>query len=205
LQRRTPSLAVCLPAHIQVSDADVDAAYHQLAGRCGVLDPAVAVRSSALDEDSAAASFAGQHETFLNVRGLAELHAAIERCLESLHAPHALAYRRARGLAASDARLAVLVQQLVLAEASGVLFSANPMTGARGEAVVTTNCGRHRAAAGLRHGRRGRKCAERLRRRSARMQRVRPPAGKDATAFRQAGGRVQDWVRFELAPKWIGS
>jgi pyruvate,water dikinase len=108
---------------------------------CGVPDLAVAVRSSALDEDGSAASFAGQHETFLNVRGLAELHVAIERCLQSARSPRALAYRRDRGLGVSDARLTVLVQQLVIAEASGVVFSANPMTGARGEAVVTTSWG----------------------------------------------------------------
>jgi phosphoenolpyruvate synthase/pyruvate phosphate dikinase len=131
----------CLPAHGQVRDADIDAAYHEFSVASGVADPAVAVRSSALDEDGAAASFAGQHETFLNVRGLTELHAAIQRCQESVRAPRALAYRRERGLTASDARMAVLVQQLVFAEASGVLFSANPMTGARGEAVVTISWG----------------------------------------------------------------
>ena len=97
------------------------------------------MRSSAVDEDGAGASFAGQHETFLNVRGLAELHVAVERCRESGLAPRALAYRRERGLAASDARLAVFVQQLVLADASGVLFSANPINGDRGNAVVTTS------------------------------------------------------------------
>lgn len=131
----------CLPVHMQVSEPDIHAAYAELAARCSVAEPAVAVRSSALDEDGAAASFAGQHATFLNVHGLAELRTAIERCLESIHAPRVLAYRRGRGLAASDARLAILVQQLVLAEASGVLFSANPMTGARGEVVVTTSWG----------------------------------------------------------------
>jgi phosphoenolpyruvate synthase/pyruvate phosphate dikinase len=130
----------CLPASVRVSDTDIDAAYYELAA-CSGAEPAVAVRSSALDEDGASASFAGQHDTFLNVRGLAELHAAIERCLESLHAPRAMAYRRERGLTASDVRMAVLVQQLVFAEASGVLFSANPINGARGEAVVTTSWG----------------------------------------------------------------
>jgi phosphoenolpyruvate synthase/pyruvate phosphate dikinase len=100
----------CLPAHRQLSDAEIDEAYRELAACCGVADPAVAVRSSALDEDGAAASFAGQHESFLNVRGLTELHAAIERCLESVHAPRALAYRRERGFAASEARLRGLLR-----------------------------------------------------------------------------------------------
>jgi phosphoenolpyruvate synthase/pyruvate phosphate dikinase len=132
---------VCLPGHVQVSDVDIEEAYCEMGARCGVLEPAVAVRSSALDEDGVANSFAGQHETLLNVRGLAELHTAVERCQESVRAPRALAYRRERGLTASAARLAVLVQQLVFAEASGVLFSANPMTGSRGEAIVTTSWG----------------------------------------------------------------
>ena len=131
----------CLPAHVQVSDADIEEAYREMGARCGIVEPAVAVRSSALDEDGVANSFAGQHETLLNVRGLAELHTAVERCQESVRAPRALAYRRERGLTASDTRLTVLVQQLVFAEASGVLFSANPMTGSRGEAIVTTSWG----------------------------------------------------------------
>jgi len=131
----------CLPAQAQLSCADITLAYRELADRCGTPDPAVAVRSSALDEDSSTTSFAGQYETFLNVRGLEELHDALERCLASLHAPRALAYRRALGLAESDTGLPVLVQQPVPADASGVLFSANPMSGSRAEAVVTTSWG----------------------------------------------------------------
>jgi pyruvate,water dikinase len=88
----------CLPASVRVSDTDIDAAYYELAA-CFGAEPAVAVRSSAIDEDGASASFAGQHDTFLNVRGLADLHAAIERCLESPRAPrHGLPSRaRPRG------------------------------------------------------------------------------------------------------------
>ncbi len=71
----------CLPAQAQLSRADITLAYRELADRCGTPDPAVAVRSSALDEDSSTTSFAGQYETFLNVRGLEELHDALERCL----------------------------------------------------------------------------------------------------------------------------
>jgi phosphoenolpyruvate synthase/pyruvate phosphate dikinase len=116
-------------------------AYARLAERCGVSRPAVAVRSSAIDEDGAGASFAGQHETILNVVGEDALLAAVARCWRSLHAAGALAYRAERGLTTEGIRLAVLVQQLVHAEAAGVLFTANPVSGNRAEALLTTNYG----------------------------------------------------------------
>lgn len=101
---------------------------------------AVAVRSSAVDEDGALTSFAGVHETFLNVRGDGALLMAIERCLESFFSPRALAYRHERG--AFDAvRMAVLVQQQIVSDVSIVAFSANPVTAARDEIVVTASWG----------------------------------------------------------------
>jgi phosphoenolpyruvate synthase/pyruvate phosphate dikinase len=121
--------------------ARVGDAYDALARRCGVADPPVAVRSSAVDEDGDGASFAGQHETYLNVRGLERVAAAIARCRASLWLPRALAYRRERAVAIGGARLAVLVQQLVPAEVSGVLFTANPVSLARDEVVLTASWG----------------------------------------------------------------
>ena len=118
-------------------------AYAALADRCGVAEPAVAVRSSALDEDGALTSFAGQHETYLNVTGLAAIEAAVDRCRASSRSHRALAYRVAQGLGADveDARLVVLVQQLVVADVSAVLFSANPISGDLDEIVVTASWG----------------------------------------------------------------
>ena len=104
-------------------------------------DPPVAVRSSAADEDSGGASFAGQHETYLNVRGADNVATSVARCWRSLWLPRALSYRREQGLSVEGARLAVLVQQLVPAQMSGVLFSANPVTSARDEAVLTVSWG----------------------------------------------------------------
>jgi phosphoenolpyruvate synthase/pyruvate phosphate dikinase len=71
---------------------------------------------------------AGQHEPYLNVRGVDVVGRAVARCSLSLYAPHALAYRREHGIAVAGARLAVLVQRLVRADASAVVFSANPVT-----------------------------------------------------------------------------
>jgi pyruvate,water dikinase len=94
-----------------------------------------------LDEDGGVASFAGQHQTILNVVGADALEKAIVRCWRSLHDERALAYRAQHGLSVEGARLAVLVQQLVPAEAAGVLFSANPVTNRRDEAIVTASYG----------------------------------------------------------------
>jgi phosphoenolpyruvate synthase/pyruvate phosphate dikinase len=118
-------------------------AYAALAARCGIADPPVAVRSSALDEDGALTSFAGQHDTYLNVTGLAAVAAAVAACRASAHAPRALAYRQAQGLdkVVEDGRLVVLVQQLVVADVAAVLFSANPVSGDTGEVVITASWG----------------------------------------------------------------
>jgi pyruvate,water dikinase len=121
--------------------AQVRAAYAALAERCGFAAPAVAVRSSALDEDGGAASFAGQHQTTLNVLGADPLEQAIVRCWRSLHEERALAYRAQHSLSVEGARLAVLVQQLVPAEAAAVIFTANPVTNRQDEAIVTASYG----------------------------------------------------------------
>jgi len=119
----------------------VTAAYHRLGEVTGVADPPVAVRSSAIDEDGADASFAGQHDTYLGVSGADQVWWAIARCAASFGGDRALAYRRRAGLAGPPERAAVLVQWLVPADASGVVFSANPVTGARDEIVVNAAFG----------------------------------------------------------------
>jgi len=119
----------------------VAAAYRRLGAVAGVADPPVAVRSSATDEDGAGASFAGQHDTYLGVSGVDQVWWAIARCASSFAGDRALAYRRRAGLAAPPGRAAVLVQLLVPADASGVVFSANPVTGARDEIVVNAAFG----------------------------------------------------------------
>ena len=87
----------------------------------------VAVRSSATAEDAADTSFAGQQETILGVEGGDRLIAAVERCWRSLDTERAAAYRARQGVDAAGLAMAVVVQQLVPAEAAGVLFTRDPM------------------------------------------------------------------------------
>ena len=129
-----------LPAPL--SEAVVEA-YRTLAVRTGSPTPRVAVRSSAIDEDGSAASFAGQHATFLNVSGEEGLLAAIVNCAASAGSETARAYREAREVHPESAvpTIAVLVQLLVEADAAFVAFSANPVTGVRDEVVINASWG----------------------------------------------------------------
>ncbi|MDQ2654752.1 MAG: PEP-utilizing enzyme [Chloroflexota bacterium] len=110
--------------------AEIATAYATLGER------AVAVRSSATAEDLPGLSFAGQQETLLNVRGGEAVRDAVRRCWASLWTARAIGYRRQMNVPADDVAMAVVVQQMVPAEMAGVLFTANPTTGARGELVV---------------------------------------------------------------------
>lgn len=116
-------------------------AYRDLGGAQGTSDPAVAVRSSAVDEDGSEASFAGQHDTFLHLRGLAAVEAAVLRCWRSAASQRALHYRRQRGLSPEGTGLAVLVQLMVAADVAFVAFSVDPVDGRRDRAVINANWG----------------------------------------------------------------
>jgi pyruvate,water dikinase len=105
-----------------------------------------AVRSSATGEDSATASFAGQHDTYLNVPAAAVLD-GIRRCWVSLFGERAVTYRLRSGVDHRDVRMAVVIQQMVAPDAAGTMFTADPVTSNRrvvsieaafglGEAVV---------------------------------------------------------------------
>ncbi|HLI08903.1 MAG TPA: PEP/pyruvate-binding domain-containing protein [Ktedonobacteraceae bacterium] len=109
---------------------------------------AVAVRSSATAEDMAGASFAGQQETYLNVQGEERLLAAVRRCWASLWTARAMAYREQKGIGAEQVSIAVIVQQMVQAEASGILFTVNPLTGAGNEMVINAAWGLGEAVVG---------------------------------------------------------
>jgi len=100
-----------------------------------------AVRSSAVDEDGAGASFAGQHETYLNIVGADAILQAVTRCWESARSERALEYRRQQGLSVERVQLAVLVQQLIASDVSAVVFSANPVTGNRDEVMINASWG----------------------------------------------------------------
>lgn len=105
------------------------------------LDPSgqapVAVRSSATAEDLADASFAGQQDTYLGVRGVESVIAHIARCWGSLFTPHAIGYRRRFDVAVDDLAMAVVVQTMVDAAAAGVMMSLDPVTGDRSTVFIS--------------------------------------------------------------------
>lgn len=98
--------------------------------------PRFAVRSSAVGEDGSAASYAGLHETELDVAP-GDIPGAVRRCWASLWSPAAIAYRHRRDLSAADAAMAVVVQALVPAAASAVVFTRHPVTGRDDQLVLT--------------------------------------------------------------------
>jgi pyruvate,water dikinase len=101
----------------------------------------VAVRSSGTAEDLAGASFAGLHDTFLDVRGAGELVRAVRDCWASLWTARALAYRHDKGFDHLAEGIAVVVQIMVESECSGVMFTANPVSGVNDEFVVNAAWG----------------------------------------------------------------
>ena len=122
---------------------EIREAYRELSRRSGVAEAAVAVRSSATAEDLPDASFAGQQETFLNVRGERELMDACRRCYASLFTDRAIAYRVAKGFDHMEVALSIGVQQMVRSDlaGSGVMFSIDTETGFPRAAVINAAWG----------------------------------------------------------------
>ncbi|MYK45170.1 MAG: hypothetical protein F4029_02965 [Gammaproteobacteria bacterium] len=108
----------------------------------------VAVRSSANAEDLPDLSFAGQHDTYLNVRGVEAVIKAVCNCWASLWTERAIGYRHENGIDHQAVAMAVVVQRMVASEVSGVLFTANPTTGDRTEIVVNASFGLGEAIVG---------------------------------------------------------
>ena len=125
-----------LPAPVATA---VEAAYGQLSVTYGEEATDVAVRSSATAEDLPTASFAGQQETFLNVRGREALDRAIRGCMASLFTDRAIVYRAQRGFAHRDVALSVGVQKMVRSDlgSAGVIFTLDPESGFRDVVLVT--------------------------------------------------------------------
>jgi rifampicin phosphotransferase len=113
-------------------------AYQQLAHDAPL---AVAVRSSATAEDLPFASFAGQQDTLLNIISFDGLLDAVRRCWASLWNDRAVSYRASNSIDPRTVRLAVVVQRMVNATVAGVLFTANPLTGRRRQAVIDASPG----------------------------------------------------------------
>src|SRR5262249_1262008 len=118
----------------------VKAAYSALASDESANLP-VAVRSSATAEDLPGLSFAGQQDTYLNIVGPDALIEAVKSCWASLWTARAIGYRARSGIAPDDVSLAVVVQAMIPSEVSGIAFTANPLTGHRGEIAIDASFG----------------------------------------------------------------
>ena len=118
----------------------VKSAYRDLAGGMDANHP-VAVRSSANAEDLPGLSFAGQQETYLNVRGEEAVVAAVKNCWASLWTAQAISYRHQNGIDQDSVAMAVVVQRMVPSEVSGILFTANPASGERSEIIINGSFG----------------------------------------------------------------
>jgi len=121
----------------------IESAYQRMGRETGEDDPAVAVRSSAAGEDSAEASFAGQQETYLWVRGLADVELAVRRCWASYFSAQALSYRArlSGGHGIGTVGMSVGVQQMVDASVAGVMFTRSPTTNDRSIIAIEAGLG----------------------------------------------------------------
>ena len=119
----------------------IRAAYAELCSRCGEADLPVAVRSSATCEDQPDASFAGEHDTYLWVRGGDAVAAGVLRCWASLFTDRGIAYRLERGYGRATVAMSVGVQQMVRPRAAGVTFTLNPLNGDRSQIAIDASWG----------------------------------------------------------------
>lgn len=120
---------------------DVAAAITEAYERLGGSDVAVAVRSSATAEDAADASFAGQQETYLWIRGAAEVRRHVVRCWASLFTQRAIDYRSRISVPLEGLAMGVVVQQMVPAEAAGVIMTLHPVSGDRSQIYIESAFG----------------------------------------------------------------
>ena len=119
----------------------VKTAYKELCKTLNMKEVSVAVRSSATAEDLPDASFAGQQETYLNIKGADDLIAKIIKCWSSLFTPRAIFYRNEKGFPHDKVLISVGVQKMVNSRAAGVIFTINPVTGDSEELVIEGNYG----------------------------------------------------------------
>jgi len=127
-----------MPEEIQKA---IKKAYEELGKKTGASQAFVAVRSSATAEDLPGASFAGQQETYLNVRETKNLIEKTVKCWSSLFTPRAIFYRTEKGFRHEDVLISVGVQKMVNSETAGVTFTINPVTGKENEIVIEANWG----------------------------------------------------------------
>lgn len=122
-------------------EEEIKRAYAQFAEEIGVENPEVAVRSSATAEDLPDASFAGQQDTYLHIRGEEELLNHIRSCWASLWTSRAIYYREKQNFDHFNVSLSVVVQKMVNSEKSGVMFTANPINNSKDEMMINASWG----------------------------------------------------------------
>jgi len=145
--RRIRELILSKPMPRDVEEA-IRAAYRELGRRLKIEEPLVAVRSSASAEDLPEASFAGQQDTYLNVRGEDKVVEKVKACWASLFTARAIAYREDKGIDHLKVAMAVVVQKMVNSRSSGVMFTIHPTTGNRDVVVIESSWGLGEAIVG---------------------------------------------------------
>ncbi|MEM3521893.1 MAG: phosphoenolpyruvate synthase [Candidatus Bathyarchaeia archaeon] len=115
--------------------------YRKLSERVSIPQVSVAVRSSATAEDLPDASFAGQQETFLNIKGEDEVIKSVHKCWSSLFTPRAIFYRTSKGFQHEKVLISVGVQRMVNAKAAGVMFTLHPATGDTSKIIIESTWG----------------------------------------------------------------
>lgn len=143
LERASASIREAIeaqPFSLKMEDAIAEG-YRKLSVRCCMPAVPVAVRSSATAEDSPGASFAGQQDTYLWIRGADEVLSHIRRCLSSLFTARAIGYRAARGFHHDDVAISVGVQKMAQSSTAGVMFTLHPGNGDRSVIVIDSNYG----------------------------------------------------------------
>jgi len=143
LERTSASIRAAIeaqPFSTQLEDL-VAENYRQLSVRCGLPAVPVAVRSSATAEDLPGASFAGQQDTFLWIRGADEVLEHMRRCISSLYTGRVIAYRASRGYSDEQLAISVGVQKMANSYAAGVMLTIHPANGDRSVMVIDSNFG----------------------------------------------------------------
>jgi len=143
LERASASIREAIeaqPYSLEMEDAIAES-YRKLSVRCCMPALPVAVRSSATAEDLPGASFAGQQDTYLWIRGADEVLQHVRRCMSSLYTARAIGYRAAKGFRHDDVAISVGVQKMAQSSTAGVMFTLHPATGDRSVIVIDSNYG----------------------------------------------------------------
>jgi pyruvate,water dikinase len=143
LERVSSTIRATIEAHTFSTEMEdlIAERYRKLSVLCGIPAAPVAVRSSATAEDLPGASFAGQQDTFLWIRGIDDVLQRMRRCISSLYTGRAIAYRANRGYVDEFMAISVGVQKMANAYTAGVMFTIHPANGDRSVIVIDSNYG----------------------------------------------------------------